>query len=494
MSSNPRRRQWSLRARLLIGLIGLLAAAGFGTAAVNQFTLERELTAQLDQRLRDNAERASYIHASTLWRYRSQSDPAALRRGSVLDGPGQPLGLLAAVLDNGVTVDGGVLRAGGVREDVSVAAGAQVAEAAADSSPVTRSLDGLGRYRTLATRSRVTGQTVVIGLSMGDLDRTMVSATWVAAAVLALTLVLMSVAGFFVIRRALAPLDQVVATAGEVANLPLHRDSEIASQFGLVATGDLNPTTELGKLQTALDRMLDHIAESLATRQASEERMRQFAADASHELRTPLAVVRGYAELLQRRRAEVPADVAAALERLDHQAVRMTDLVEDLLLLARLDSGRPLRREPVDLTKLCIEAVSDARAAAGDHRWSLTLPSGPVYVTGDESRLYLSLANLLSNARVHTPPGTSVQVSLIAEAGTAVVQVVDDGPGIPAAMQSEVFGRFTRADQSRSRTGGSTGLGLAIVSAVLGAHGGSVTVRSVPGCTEFMVRLPIADG
>jgi two-component system OmpR family sensor kinase len=398
---------------------------------------------------------------------------------------------LAAVLDNGVTVDGGVLRAGGVREDVSAVAGAQVAEAAADRSPVTRSLDGLGRYRTMATRSRVTGQTLVIGLSMGDLDQTMVSAAWVAAAVMGLSLVLMSVAGYFVIRRALAPLDHVVAAAGEVADLPLHREPEIPVR---VATGDLNPTTEVGKLQTALDRMLDHIAESLATRQASEDRMRQFAADASHELRTPLAVVRGYAELLQRRRAEVPADVAAALERLDHQAVRMTDLVEDLLLLARLDSGRPLRRESVDLTKLCAEAVSDARAACPDHRWSLALPSGPVYVTGDESRLYLALANLLSNARVHTPPGTSVQVSLIAEVGTAVVRVVDDGPGIPAGMQSEVFGRFTRADPSRSRAGGSTGLGLAIVSAVVGAHGGSVTVRSVPGRTEFMVRLPIVDG
>ena len=491
MSSNPRRRQWSLRARLLIGLIGLLAAAGVGTAAVNQFTFERELTAQLDQRLRDNAERASYIHGSTLWRYRAQSDPAALRRGTILDAPGQPIGLLAAVIDNGITVDGGVLRAGGLRDDVSAAAGAQVAEAAADSGPVTRSLDGLGRYRTLATRSRVTGQTLVIGLSLDDLNRTMVSATWTAAGVLALTLVLVSGAGFFVIRRALSPLDQVVATAGEVADLPLHREPEILVR---VATGHLNPPTEVGKLQTALDRMLDHIAESLATRQASEDRMRQFAADASHELRTPLAVVRGYAELLQRRRAEVPADVAAALERLDHQAVRMTDLVEDLLLLARLDSGRPLRREPVDLNKLCAEAVSDARAASPGHRWSLALPPGPVYVTGDESRLYLSLANLLSNARVHTPPGTSVQVSLIAEACTAVVRVVDDGPGIPAAMQSEVFGRFTRADQSRSRAGGSTGLGLAIVSAVAGAHGGSVTVRSVPGLTEFTLRLPIADG
>jgi two-component system OmpR family sensor kinase len=257
--------------------------------------------------------------------------------------------------------------------------------------------------------------------------------------------------------------------------------------------GDLDPGTEVGQLQTALNQMLDHIADALATREASEDRTRRFVADVSHELRTPLTVVRGYAELLQRRRAEVPGDVAAALDRLNYQAGRMAELVEDLLLLARLDSGRPLLREPVDLTKLCAEAVSDARAAAGGHRWSLTVPSEPLYVTGDDSRLYLSLANLLSNARVHTPAGTSVAVSLTTDAGTAVVRVVDDGPGIPPALQSEVFGRFTRADESRSRINGSTGLGLAIVSAVVGAHGGSVTLRSVPGQTEFTIRLPIGN-
>ncbi len=483
-----RRENWSLRWRLLVGLVGLLAIAAVGTATINQFTLYRELTAQLDQRLRDNAERASYIYGSVLWKYRSQNDPAALQRGSILDAPGQPLGLLAAVIDNGVTVEGGVLRPGLVREDLSPAAAAELARAAGDNSPVTRSLDGLGRYRTLATRSRVTGQTLVIGLSMVDLDRTMRDAVWVAAGVTAMTLALISAAGFLVIRRALAPLDHVVAAAGEVAALPLDRESAIPVR---VSVGDAYPPTEVGQLQTALNRMLDHIAAALANREAGENRMRQFAADASHELRTPLAVVRGYAELVQRGRGQVPADVAVALDRINYQAGRMTELVEELLLLARLDSGRPLLREPVDLTTLCAEAVSDARAASPEHRWNLSVPPGSLYVLGDDSRLQLTLANLLSNARVHTPPGTSVAVSLSAEDGTAVIRVADDGPGIPASLQPEVFGRFTRGDGSRSRRGGSTGLGLAIVAAVVDAHGGTVSLDSAPGHTEFTIRLSI---
>lgn len=488
MSLNRRLSRLSLRARLLIGLVGLLTAACVGTAVVNYVILERELTGEFDHRLSESAERASYIHGSVLWRYRSESDPAALRRGSILDAPGQPVGLLAAVLDNGAVVDAGVLRAGGERQDVSAAAAAELARAGQDRNPVTRSLDGLGRYRTVATRSRVTGNTLVIGLSMREFDQTLAVTAWVAAGVTVLTLALISAAGFFVIRRALAPLDQVVAAAGDVAALPLDRQAAIPMRVG---TGEPDPRTEVGRLEAAIDRMLDHVAGALTTRQAGEERMRQFVADVSHELRTPLAVVRGYADLIERRRDEVPADVVPALKRLQNQTARMTELIEDLLLLARLDSGRPLNRQPVDLTKLCAEAVSDAQAVSPGHRWSLAVPSEPVYVAGDDSRLYLSLANLLGNARTHTPPGTSVAVSLDTEAATAVLRVVDDGPGIPTELQPKVFGRFTRADESRSRNAGSTGLGLAIVEAVMAAHEGSVTLSSAPGRTEFTLRLPI---
>ena len=242
--------------------------------------------------------------------------------------------------------------------------------------------------------------------------------------------------------------------------------------------------------------MLDHIAAALSTRQASETRVRQFVADASHELRTPLAAIRGYTELAQRmtKSDEDPEAVAHALSRVASETVRITGLVEDLLLLARLDSGRPLEREPVDLSSLAVDAVSDAHVAGPDHQWELDLPDEPVVVTGDAARLHQVMTNLLANARIHTGAGTVVTARLTTEPVHAVLQVIDDGPGIPSGLQSEVFERFARGDSSRSRKGGSTGLGLAIVSAVVKAHNGTIGVSSSPGNTEFTVRLPLNGG
>ena len=219
--------------------------------------------------------------------------------------------------------------------------------------------------------------------------------------------------------------------------------------------------------------------------------MRQFVADASHELRTPLAAIRGYTELAQRQRAQVPADVAHAMGRVESEAGRMTNLVEDLLLLARLDSGRPLERAPVDLTRLCADVISDAHAAGPDQHWTLDVPPEPVIVVGDDARLHQVVANLLANARVHTPPGTSVTLALHATTDTAVLRVFDNGPGIDQTLQSEVFERFARGDTSRSSARGSTGLGLAIVAAVVRAHRGTIAMRSAPGSTTFTVDLPI---
>jgi two-component system OmpR family sensor kinase len=236
--------------------------------------------------------------------------------------------------------------------------------------------------------------------------------------------------------------------------------------------------------------MLGHVAAALAARQASETRVRHFVADASHELRTPLAAIRGYAELAGRFGDSVPPDVAHAMRRVHSETARMTTLVEDLLLLARLDSGRPLDREPVDLTMLVINAISDAHVAGRDHNWRLDLPDEPVTVTGDPARLHQVLANLLANARTHTPPATTVVASLRATGDRVELSVVDDGPGIPAELLPEVFDRFARGDSSRSRAAGSTGLGLAIVAAVVEAHHGSVEVTSRPGHTAFTVLLP----
>ena len=280
-----------------------------------------------------------------------------------------------------------------------------------------------------------------------------------------------------------------MATATRVSELPLDR-GEVALAVR-VPPSDADPRTEVGQVGAAINRMLGHVASALSARQASEHKVRQFVADASHELRTPLASIRGYSELTRRGNHELPEDVVHAMGRVESEATRMTSLVEDLLLLARLDEGRDLDRKPVDLSRLLIDAVSDAHAAGPDHEWSLDLPDEPVQVEGDAARLHQVVANLLANARVHTPPSTAVRVALADDnEGHAVVTVSDDGPGIPAELQPLLFERFARGDSSRSRAAGSTGLGLAIVQAVVTGHGGTVSVESVPGKTSFRVELP----
>jgi two-component system OmpR family sensor kinase len=257
-----------------------------------------------------------------------------------------------------------------------------------------------------------------------------------------------------------------------------------------VPSGDTDTRTEVGQVGAALNKMLGHVATALSARQASEVRVRQFVADASHELRTPLASIRGYAELTRRSRQSLPDDIQYAMTRIESESARMTRLVEDLLLLARLDSGRPIDHEPVDISRIVLDAVSDATVAGPDHRWRLELPDEPVMVKGDGQRLHQIIANLLANARTHTPPATNVAVTLAASDDGVSIAVTDDGPGIAPDLQREVFERFARGDSSRTRATGSTGLGLAIVQAVTAAHRGRVTVSSEPGRTEFSVWLP----
>jgi two-component system OmpR family sensor kinase len=281
----------------------------------------------------------------------------------------------------------------------------------------------------------------------------------------------------------------MAGTARAVAELPLH-EGEV--DLGLrVPDKDTDTRTEVGQVGAALNQMLGHVSNALQARHASETRVRRFVADASHELRTPLAAIRGYAELAGRS-PEDSAAVSHALHRVESESQRMTSLVDDLLLLARLDSGRPLADQDVDLTLLALDAVSDARVAGPDHRWRLDLPRDPVTVCGDQLRLHQVLANLLANARTHTPPGTTVVTGLRDDGDAVLVTVADNGEGIDEGLQPEIFGRFVRGDSSRSRAAGSTGLGLAIVAAVTTAHNGTVRVESRPGRTVFTVRLPKA--
>ncbi len=293
--------------------------------------------------------------------------------------------------------------------------------------------------------------------------------------------------GTFVVRRQLRPLNEVAATAHAVALLPL--ESGAIGVTERVPEHLTDEHTEVGQVGSALNTLLEHVETSLTARHRSEHQVRQFVADASHELRTPLATIHGYAEL-SRRTPDDPAALSSALTKVETETDRMSTLVDDLLLLARLDSGRPLQRAEVDVTRLLLESVGDARVLAPDHRWRLRLPEEPVSVTGDEQRLHQVVTNLLSNARHHTPPGTTVTVSTESTAHGATITVHDDGPGLPPGLAENAFERFTRGDSSRTRASGGAGLGLSLVSAIVQAHGGTATVSSEPGSTTFTVTLP----
>ncbi len=361
-----------------------------------------------------------------------------------------------------------------------------------NAQPVT--LPGLGTYLVEA-RTVSDGSILAVGISTARMDATVGRLAFIEVVIFAIGVAIAGVIAAFATRATLRPLHRVSATARRVSELPLERgEVELDDR---VPEADADPRTEIGQVGVAFNRMLGHVAGALEVRQESETRVRRFVADASHELRTPLAAIRGYSELARRRADELPPEVAAMLERVGSQTERMTLLVEDLLLLARLDAGRPLARERVDLARLVADAVADAHAVAPTHRWSLQLPEEPEEmrfdVVGDPERLHQVVANLLANARTHTPPGTRVVAGLGRRGDVVRLEVADDGPGIAPDLLDHVFERFARGHTGRARSTGSTGLGLSIVSAVVTEHGGRLGVTSVPGDTCFSVELLAAD-
>ena len=358
------------------------------------------------------------------------------------------------------------------------------------SYPMTRDLSGLGDYRLTAFTGG-DGDVHIAGLPTSGVQETVRQLELVEVIVFGTALIVMGLAGTGLIRLSLRPLGRVTATAAEVSALPLESGEVVLPH----RVEEADPRTEVGRLGRSFNQMLGHVEASLATRQASEDKLRRFVADASHELRTPLAGIRGYTELALRTGGDLSPEVRTALGRVDAESVRMSRMVDDLLLLARLDAGRPLAHEPVDLTRLAIEVTSDAQVAGPGYQWVLDLPADPVVLTGDQHRLHQVLANLLGNARTHTAQGTTITVR-VARApadgnGDGVeLTVTDDGPGIPAELQEHIWDRFARADTARSRTAGSTGLGLAIVRAVVIAHQGRLSLDSQPGKTTFLIWLP----
>ena len=279
-------------------------------------------------------------------------------------------------------------------------------QAGSSGQPHAVELSAYGPYQVVAGRAG--DQVVVTGMSLGPVNTTLREVALAEIVVFSLALILTGVIGTAWVRVSLRPLRRVAATATRVTQLPLASGEVKLPE----RVPDADPRTEVGQVGAAFNRMLGHVESALARREASESRLRSFAADASHELRTPLAAIRGYAELARRHPGPLPDDIAHALSRVESESARMSELVDELLLLARLDAGRPLASEPVDLTRLVLDVTSDARVAAADHRWQLELPEEAVLVLGDEQRLHQVLANLLSNAARHTPAGTGVTVAL----------------------------------------------------------------------------------
>ncbi|MFH8285196.1 sensor histidine kinase [Streptomyces antibioticus] len=491
----------TLRARLVVASVVLIAVVCAVIGTVTTLALRSHLYEQLDGRLREVAARVAPrdfggppdqpkngITGPDQQLTAQETDLAAF----VTKGP-QPTGTIAAKVVNGTvtSAERGVAPQAAknyemdhkpLTEDQTEV----LNSVSQDGGEHTVDLPGLGGYRVVYSSNDDSAYYVAIPTT--DADNTINTLILVELSVTAAGLVAAGIAGTVIVGVATRPLRKVAATATRVSELPLHTGEVNLSER--VPEAECDPHTEVGQVGAALNRMLNHVHGALHSRQESEMRVRRFVADASHELRTPLASIRGYAELTRRGREEVGPDTRHALGRIESEAGRMTLLVEDLLLLARLDAGRPLRFEQTDLVPLVIDTVSDARAAGREHVWRLDLPDEPALVSADSARLQQVLVNLLANARTHTPPGTTVTARVRRDGPWLCVDVQDDGQGIPADLLPHVFERFARGDSSRSRASGSTGLGLAIVQAVATAHGGAVTVDSAPGRTVFTVHLP----
>jgi two-component system OmpR family sensor kinase len=340
------------------------------------------------------------------------------------------------------------------------------------------------RYRVVAQhyrdpRREIEG-IIVAAIPLRDVDDSLHRLLFVEIVVALGILVTLAGMTWLMIKLGLRPLEQMQATAGAIAAGDLSQRVEVVDE-----------TTEVGKLGIALNEMMTQIESAFDERAASEERLRRFVGDASHELRTPLTSIRGYAELFRRGAADRPEDLAKAMRRIEEEADRMGVLVDDLLLLARLDQGRPLEQDRIDLTRLARDGVDDLHTVAPDRPVDFSAP-GAVYVTGDDPRLRQVIANLLTNANRHTPPATPVHVRVSTEDAHALLDVIDEGPGMEEAEAKRVFERFWRSDPARTRTSGGAGLGLSIVAAIAEAHGGKAEVFTKPGeGATFRITLPL---
>lgn len=510
----------TLRSRLVVAAVTLIAVVCAVIGTVTTLALKQHLDEQLNSKVNDLAMRV--VGGPMMHREINGDDQKGAQNGTngttpappranvnlspstktnlaVTKTPGMQEKTIVGYLENGKVVSAAIAQqkkgSDGYYRNMSAGTLGAAQQAALNSVPRdkeahTVDIPGYEEYRVqyVEPPDHSQGQGYYVALPTADVSNTITTLIIVEVSVTAAGLGAAVIAGYVLVGIATRPLRRVAATATRVSELPLHTGEVNLSER--VPESETDPHTEVGQVGAALNRMLNHVHGALHARQQSEMRVRQFVADASHELRTPLASIRGYAELTRRGREQVGPDTRHALGRIESEAGRMTLLVEDLLLLARLDAGRPLQFEQTDLIPLVVDTISDSRAAGMDHTWRLDLPDEPALVSADAARIQQVLVNLLGNARKHTPSGTTITARVQRRGPWMCVDVEDNGQGIPPDLLPHVFERFARGDSARSRATGSTGLGLAIVQAVATAHGGAVTVDSVPGRTVFTMHLP----
>jgi two-component system OmpR family sensor kinase len=466
----------SLRARLVVGVI-VLAGLGLFVADVATYrSLSSYLIARTDATLEQT-------HTALFPRGPGSNDDLG-------PGPGAARGYYIELrtLRNSVIRSQFVSEFGGSKPPPKPSLPATIAipkRHDADGDRVTyftaRAVSGGGRYRVRASIERqAPTHILVLAEPLNSVDSTLHRLLLIELLATLAVVGAIAALGLWVVRLGLRPLREIEKTAESIAAGDLTQRVEQADQ-----------RTEVGRLGLALNAMLGQIETAFRARERSEQRLRRFVADASHELRTPLAAVRAYAELFTRGADRRPDDLARSMRGITRESERMTLLVDDLLLLARLDEGRPLEQEPVRIDELVSEAVETARTV--DPERAVTLETEPLVVLGDRSRLRQIVDNLLGNVRAHTPPGAPVSVTVARSNGSAVVEVADSGPGLADHELDRVFERFHRADASRSRSSGGVGLGLSIVAAVTEAHGGTVSARSDNGGATFRIELPLAE-
>jgi len=462
----------SLRLRLLLGLLAL-ATFGLGvTDAVTVVVIQSTLSQQINRQAEGSAE-AVAIYVASL-----QDHGGVSPRGGVdvpsgtygaLVGPTGSFGRSFTTSPSGPPPPVPRLPSGFGTHPLNAPAFITV--------PAT---SGSGEFRVLEEPTTEPGVNLVLALPLTDVDATLNQLRILEILVSGGVLLGMAGLAWWMVQLGLRPLQRIRATARAIAAGDLSQRVEEA-----------DPRTEVGQLALSLNEMLSQIERAFDARAASEARMRQFMADASHELRTPLSSIRGYAELFRHGAKGSPEDLDKAMSRIEGESGRMSRLVEDLLLLARLDEGRPLQRAPFDISQLAVDAAADA--SVSDRQHQIRVDAGePVVVVGDEARIRQVVSNLVRNAMVHTPRGTLVEVSVARDGESALLRVADHGPGVSEEAGARIFERFVRLDQSRARDSGGSGLGLAIVAAIVAAHHGMVRLIPTPGGgATFTVRLPL---